>query len=252
MKRKRGVVDRWGGLGGSFTMVSNLFLSEYAGLGLSPREAMLVVHLMTFKWDDTMPFPSRETLAALSGCGLRAVDRAMKKLEPRFLRRVQVPGRSTHYDLGPLFAELKAISVRRAEEKRAARAAAEQERAPANVPVRSSLSSLEATLRREFSMHYGRAFRRDTPEAWEPRLFAEADRLIASIDPLDVAHAVETAQQQGAFGDDEVIERAAAMIIESHGRKWRDDADTRYRAELRAASEARAAQRPLPTESWPD
>src|SRR4051812_20754312 len=41
------------------------FLRHYAKLDpkITPREAMFVLHLMEFKWDEALPFPTYKTLA---------------------------------------------------------------------------------------------------------------------------------------------------------------------------------------------
>jgi len=71
------VAKRWTPrLAKHWTPVSRAFLEHFASLKppLTAAEAMLVVQLISFKWDESNPFPSVATLAArmadATGCEL--------------------------------------------------------------------------------------------------------------------------------------------------------------------------------------
>ena len=100
-----------------YTAVTNVFLEAYAELvtgpgerGLNSTEAMLIVHLMSFKWDGRLPFPKVGLLARRMGLTTRAVRAALKSLEDRGLvARERVPNEiANRYDLGGLFTALEA------------------------------------------------------------------------------------------------------------------------------------------------
>jgi DNA-binding MarR family transcriptional regulator len=97
-----------------FVAVPTLFLHHYAHLkphALSPGEALFVIHLMEFKWDEKAPFPGYATIAARMGISDKMARRHAQSLETKkYLRRVKRSGHTNRFDLTPLFdALLKAI-----------------------------------------------------------------------------------------------------------------------------------------------
>lgn len=100
-----------------FTQVSNFFLDHYADLGLNRTEALLIIHLIRYRWTkDNHPFPSYATLATLMGLHHRRVRAVVSSLEQRgFLQRIErrrASDRSdtNQYDLSPLLAKLDALT----------------------------------------------------------------------------------------------------------------------------------------------
>ena len=90
-----------------YVSVPTLFLHVYGQLKphpLSPAEAMFVVHLMQFKWDERAPFPSHKTLARQMGVSDKQTRRyAASLIEKGYLKRIERTGRTNQFDLSPLF-----------------------------------------------------------------------------------------------------------------------------------------------------
>jgi hypothetical protein len=126
---KRDVAKRWTAklAKGGFTPVVMTFLEHYARMTppLTTPEAMLVIHLMSFKWDDAMPWPAFKTLAKRMGISATAVRNHARSLETRkkYLVRHKRVGQPNLFDLTPLFTALEKVQA--AEEQRKA---AEQKR----------------------------------------------------------------------------------------------------------------------------
>lgn len=76
---------RWGQEVASYGIdsIPNVFLSNYAKLGISPNQSMAIVHAFSFKWTSEHPFPSMSTIAELMGKSQRQVIRYFKDLEKR-------------------------------------------------------------------------------------------------------------------------------------------------------------------------
>jgi DNA-binding MarR family transcriptional regulator len=118
-KSARSVGDRWTpALAKRWTPVSSFFLENYhrlplpKGGGLTSSEAMLLIHLIDYKWTDEAPWPSVAALAKRMDITRRAVRLSLAKLEEKgLLRRVAAPGRnrSNRYVLDGLFAQLEAL-----------------------------------------------------------------------------------------------------------------------------------------------
>jgi hypothetical protein len=109
-----------------FTPISNYFLANYSRLSppLKSGEALLVIHLMQFKWDETPPRPAFKTLAnrmGISAAALRAHARSLEK-KKYLLRKARI-GQPNLFDLRPLFAALEHL---RAQDERQERQAARQ------------------------------------------------------------------------------------------------------------------------------
>lgn len=113
---ERGVQHRWtpGIAAEGFTPMATLFLENYAQLGITSIEAMLITHLMSFKWDAKEPYPSFATLAKLMGITPTAVRNHARKLEKKgFLRRQRRFSQSNKFDLLPLFRALESFKKAR-------------------------------------------------------------------------------------------------------------------------------------------
>ena len=112
-KKSRTYVDRWEHpelLQAGYLVVPAAFLRHYSRLtpySLTHGEALFVIHLMEFKWDQAAPFPSYGTLARRMGVSTKMVRRYAKALEQKgFLQRVIRTGNTNRFDLAPLFNKL--------------------------------------------------------------------------------------------------------------------------------------------------
>jgi DNA-binding MarR family transcriptional regulator len=91
-----------------FTPIPAAFLAHYAELGISSHEAMLIIHLMSFKWDEKRPFPRFARIAERMKISETATRGHARSLEKKgLLRRIKRPGRSNEFDLTPLFRRLE-------------------------------------------------------------------------------------------------------------------------------------------------
>lgn len=118
-------------LGTPFCAVSSYFLEHYHRLasepgqrGLSSTEAMLVIQLMAYKWDERDPYPTVGTLAKRMGLTPRHVRDTLKTLQERgYVARVpRERGGANRYDLSGLFKALEAMmdaDVQKRDEKAA-------------------------------------------------------------------------------------------------------------------------------------
>ncbi len=93
-----------------WTPVCDYFLKNCRRLRITPTSAMVIIHLMSFKWDDKAPFPGLKTIAARMGITPTSVRAHIRKLEQRGLlyRRYTVGG-TNRFLLEPLFARLEAL-----------------------------------------------------------------------------------------------------------------------------------------------
>lgn len=111
---KTKIVQIWGEiLDEGFTSVPNILLRYRSRIGLKPKHIMLIIDIMSYKWDAGYPFPSYSTLSQRSGVEERSVKRITQDLEelgllvktPRFdsETRAQV---TTVFDFRPLIKKL--------------------------------------------------------------------------------------------------------------------------------------------------
>lgn len=110
---------------GGFTPISNFFL-EF-GHELQPEithgEAMFIVHLMFFKWDEKMPRPGFKTIAKRMGFGhARARELARQLERKKYLKRHMQKSKPNHFDLRPLFVALEQLRKKKVAEMRAVEA----------------------------------------------------------------------------------------------------------------------------------
>jgi DNA-binding MarR family transcriptional regulator len=107
-----------------FTAVPTTFLENYTSLEITSAEAMVIVHLLSYKWSEKHPFPRLGLLAKKMGLTETSVRTHTRKLEQKkLLRRVSRPGHSNAFDLTPLFKRLeeKLEEVQAAEPKTSSR-----------------------------------------------------------------------------------------------------------------------------------
>jgi DNA replication protein len=94
-----------------FTAVSNLFLQHYRDdLGITNTEAMLVIHLMHYKWDEDAPYPSFKTLAHRMGLTEQQVRaHALSLVRKKLMKKTLRLGKPNLFHLEPLFKRLEEI-----------------------------------------------------------------------------------------------------------------------------------------------
>jgi len=111
IKKNRKIDQRWTKLlSVRFTPVSDVFLENYSKLkpAIKPVEAMFIIHLLSFKWDRNDPFPSFGKVATYMGISPAAVRAYARSLEKKgYLERRAVVGRTSRFNLNPLFAALE-------------------------------------------------------------------------------------------------------------------------------------------------
>jgi hypothetical protein len=119
------VKDRWTPalVKEGFTPVSNFFLAHYHDLKpeITHGEAMLIIQLMSFKWDADMPYPSYKTLAKrmlLKDAQARSLARGLEK--KGYLRRHVRMNLPNLFDLTPVFVALEKLRSQRIAEETAA------------------------------------------------------------------------------------------------------------------------------------
>jgi hypothetical protein len=98
---------RWGIplLDEGFTVVPNVVLDNYARLGLTPQEAILIIHIARYKFERpySEAYPSTALLAAQMGKSKRWVIELLHRLEAKgLIRIIRRDGLPSVYDLSPL------------------------------------------------------------------------------------------------------------------------------------------------------
>lgn len=132
---KRDVGKRWTPnlAKGGFTPIVSVFLENYAKMSppLTTPEAMLIIQLMSFKWDEAMPWPAFKTLAKRMGISDTAVRNHARNLETRkkYIVRHKRVGLPNLFDLTPLFAELEKVQTANELKKKAKTSQAKQKSA---------------------------------------------------------------------------------------------------------------------------
>jgi hypothetical protein len=112
-KVQRDVAARWTQklADGGWTPICDAFLDSYRRLTppITNMEAILVVHLMRYKWDTSAPYPGFARLAGRMGLTMTAVRNHARSLEQKgYLQRKQRVGSTNKFDLTPLFRALEA------------------------------------------------------------------------------------------------------------------------------------------------
>jgi DNA-binding MarR family transcriptional regulator len=113
-QQSRDVARRWTPtlIEDGFTPISNTFLMSYARLDppVTSSEAILIAHLIHFKWDKIPPKPALTTLARRMGITATAVRNHVRSLEKKcYLFRHRRAGRPNLFDLRPLFLALEKL-----------------------------------------------------------------------------------------------------------------------------------------------
>lgn len=93
-----------------WTPICDYFLKNLRRLNVSPTEAMVIIQLMSFKWDEKAPFPALKTIANRLGITSTSVRSHIRKLEKRkLLTRSFTTGTTNRFFLEPLFLKLEAL-----------------------------------------------------------------------------------------------------------------------------------------------
>lgn len=108
IKKKKDIAKRWGGklTNEGFTPISEYFLKYYAQLPkpITAVEAMFIVHIMMYKWDENYPFPGCKAIAKSMGVTDTTVRNYARSLEEKgYLKRIMRVGETNRYNLQPLF-----------------------------------------------------------------------------------------------------------------------------------------------------
>jgi hypothetical protein len=114
----REVAARWTPklAGAGWTPISDVFLDSYTKLDppITNVEALLIIHLMKFKWDASPPYPGFKTLArrmAMTSTSVRNHARSLQK--KGYLIRLKRVGTTNRFDLNPLFNALEDLLAKR-------------------------------------------------------------------------------------------------------------------------------------------
>lgn len=123
-RKQRGPAERWTPqlVKGGWTPVSDFFLHYYHALSppITHGEAMLIIQLMTHKWDKEPPFPAFKTLAKRMGirpAQARALARSLEK--KKYLERQKRVGQPNRFKLEPLFEKLEELRNQKIKELQA-------------------------------------------------------------------------------------------------------------------------------------
>jgi DNA-binding MarR family transcriptional regulator len=102
-----------------FVPVSTFFLENYHRLkpfDLTYGEAMFVVHLMRYKWDESAPFPAYKTIAQRMHVSTKSARRWAQSLEQKgYLKREMRVGETNRFHLTGLLDAL--VSLKKASSK---------------------------------------------------------------------------------------------------------------------------------------
>jgi len=99
------------GTHGGWTAVPNLMLKKQGELGLKAIELVVIINLVRFWWDpENLPFPDLNKMAVEIGTSERTIYRTISSLEEKgFVKRIQMEGKPTKYDLSGLLEKLREI-----------------------------------------------------------------------------------------------------------------------------------------------
>jgi hypothetical protein len=112
--RRRTVADRWTPeiAKAGHIPIARSFLRGYRKLDppITFGEAMLLVHLLDYKWDSAAPWPSFKTLAGHMGLSDKQARRLAKSLARKGCLRIeQRTAHSNLFHFEPLFEKLEAL-----------------------------------------------------------------------------------------------------------------------------------------------
>lgn len=101
--------------------MSNFFLAHYHELTpeITHGEAMLIIHLVSYKWDENRPYPAYKTLAKRMLIKAAQARNLARSLSTKgYLKREIRIAKPNLFDLQPLFRKLEELQdIKYAEEK---------------------------------------------------------------------------------------------------------------------------------------
>ncbi|MBX9677306.1 MAG: helix-turn-helix domain-containing protein [Gemmataceae bacterium] len=95
-----------------WTPICDYFLDSYTRLApkITNLEALLIIHLMRYKWDAEAPFPGFRALSKRMGITATSARNHARSLEKKgYLKREKRVGTTNKFDLTPLFAALERL-----------------------------------------------------------------------------------------------------------------------------------------------
>lgn len=107
---QRQVAHRWTArlAAARWTPVSDYFLKNYHRMKITHTEAMVLIHLISFKWDLSAPFPALGTIAKRMGITPTSVRTHLRRLEGKgFLYRQMKVGTTNRFHFDGLFNALE-------------------------------------------------------------------------------------------------------------------------------------------------
>lgn len=97
-----------------FTPVADVFLDYYCQMNITTSEAMFIIQLMKYKWNEKNPYPSFGAIAKKMGVTDTAARNYARNLEKKgLLQRHQRIGDTNEFDLNSLFVKLEQVRKRR-------------------------------------------------------------------------------------------------------------------------------------------
>lgn len=110
-KKTDAITQKWGKSTKSagWTAVPNILMYRQKSLGLSPLDINILLHLMTYWWqDEKKPYPSKKTLAKAIGVTPGTIQKKIRDMEAiGFIKRIErrrenERSDTNEYDLTPL------------------------------------------------------------------------------------------------------------------------------------------------------
>lgn len=126
---------KWGAtiMAAGFTAVPDVLLRRMGALGLKPMEMIVLLQVLTYWWEaDHKPYPSKKAIASAIGCGEKAVQKIITRLEKLgFIKRIERPraadrNQTNIYDFAPLIELLQPHAQEEAAKIEQARQAKEE------------------------------------------------------------------------------------------------------------------------------
>lgn len=94
-----------------FTTIPNTLIKNQARLGITDSEMVIIMSLVSFRWNQQMPYPSVATLSTFTGKTTGAIRNNLRNLEKKgIIRRIYREGQTNKYDLLPLINKLNSYT----------------------------------------------------------------------------------------------------------------------------------------------
>jgi DNA-binding transcriptional regulator YhcF (GntR family) len=93
-----------------YVPVSRAFLENYFELGITVEEAIFIIHLFQYKWNERAPIPGYKRLSSAMGVSVKTARRYAQNLERKgYINRVRRDWDTNRFDLRPLFRALEHV-----------------------------------------------------------------------------------------------------------------------------------------------